>query len=52
MNIEKQIQNLEEALVLWSNIWGSAMTEHRFNEAEAQITKLRRKLLEVKSSIK
>jgi hypothetical protein len=48
MSVEKQIANLEEALIIWSNIWGFAMSEHRFNEAEAQILKLRSQIAKLK----
>lgn len=48
MNIDKQIANLEEALAVWSNIWGLAMTEHRFNQAEAEIYKLRDQIAKLK----
>ena len=46
----KLIQTLEEALVLWSNLWGNSLSEHSMNRAEQQIHKINRQLAELKAS--
>lgn len=42
--MDKRIAEIEEAIVIWSRIWGYSMTEWSMNRAEAQIIKLRRQL--------
>ena len=38
--MDKQIAALEEALVIWSNVWGNSVTEWGMNRAEAQIRRI------------
>ena len=46
--MDKRIAALEEALVIWSNVWGNSVTEWGMNRAEAQIIKITRQLESLK----
>lgn len=46
----KLIETLEEALVIWSRIWGNSFTEYRMAQAEKEIAKINRQLAELSAS--
>jgi hypothetical protein len=45
--MDKRIAALEEALIIWSNVWGNSVTEWGMKRAEAQIAKINRQLAEL-----
>jgi hypothetical protein len=45
--MDKRIAALEEALIIWSNVWGNSVTEWGMKRAEVQIAKINRQLAEL-----